>query len=44
VQRVIDGEVEHRDHTLTEPQREFGQMLVCVSRAKSEGGRLVLDL
>ena len=25
-------------------QREFGQMLVCVSRAKSEGGRLVLDL
>lgn len=44
VQRVIDGDVEHRDHTLTEPQREFGQMLVCVSRAKSEGGRLVLDL
>ena len=44
VQRVLTGEVEHRDNTLTDRQREFGQMLVCVSRAKSEGGRLVLDL
>jgi ferredoxin-NADP reductase len=44
VQRVTDGEVEHRDHTLTDAQREFGQMLVCVSRAKVEGERLVLDL
>jgi ferredoxin-NADP reductase len=44
VQRVLAGEVEHRDNTLTEPQRELGQMLVCVSRARSEGGRLVLDL
>ena len=44
VQRVLAGDVEHRDSTLTEPQREHGQMLVCVSRAKSEGGRLVLDL
>ena len=44
VQRVISGEVEHRDLTLTDAQRDFGQMLVCVSRAKSEGGRLVLDL
>ena len=44
VQRVLAGEVEHRDHTLTDRQRELGQMLVCVSRAKSEGGRLVLDL
>ena len=44
VQRVLTGEVEHRDNTLTESQRELGQMLVCVSRAKSEGGRLVLDV
>lgn len=44
VQRVIRGEVEHRDQRLTERQRELGQMLVCVSRAKSPGGRLILDL
>jgi ferredoxin-NADP reductase len=44
VQRVLAGEVEHRDTTLTDRQRELGQMLVCVSRAKSEGGRLVLDM
>jgi ferredoxin len=44
VQRVLAGEVEHRDNTLTDPQRRLGQMLVCVSRAKSEGGRLTLDL
>ena len=44
VQRVLAGEVEHRDNTLTDPQRQLGQMLVCVSRAKSEGGRLILDL
>ena len=44
VQRVLAGEVEHRDHTLTDRQRELGHMLVCVSRAKPEGGRLVLDL
>jgi ferredoxin-NADP reductase len=44
VQRVVAGDVEHRDNTLTDRQRELGQMLVCVSRAKSKGGRLVLDL
>jgi ferredoxin-NADP reductase len=44
VQRVISGEVEHRDSLLTEEQRALGQMLVCVSRAKSAGERLVLDL
>ena len=43
-QQVLSGEVDHYDHTLTESQRELGQMLVCVSRAKSEGGRLVLDV
>jgi hypothetical protein len=42
VQKVVGGRVDHRDVTLTEAQRELGQMLVCVSRAK--GNRLVLDL
>ncbi|MGB3485264.1 MAG: PDR/VanB family oxidoreductase [Mycobacterium sp.] len=41
VQRVIAGEVDHRDHLLTETQRKSGQMLVCVSRGN---GRLVLDV
>lgn len=44
VQRVLDGDVDHRDHTLTDPQRAVGQMLVCVSRADAAGGRLVLDI
>lgn len=44
VQRVLAGDVEHRDTTLTEAQRVLGEMLVCVSRASSAGGRLVLDL
>ncbi|WP_448487916.1 PDR/VanB family oxidoreductase [Mycolicibacterium boenickei] len=44
VQRVLAGDVDHRDTVLTDPQRELGQMLVCVSRAGSESGRLVLDL
>lgn len=44
IQRVVTGDVEHRDNTLTDRQRELGQMLVCVSRAEAEGGRLVLDL
>jgi len=43
-QQVLSGEVDHHDNTLTESQRELGQILVCVSRAKSEGGRLVLDV
>ena len=44
IQQVLGGDVEHRDNTLTDDQRELGRMLVCVSRAKSAGGRLVLDL
>jgi ferredoxin len=44
VQRVLDGEVDHRDTILSDMQRADGQMLVCVSRAKSAGARLVLDL
>lgn len=44
VQRVLSGDVEHRDAVLTDRQRRSGQMLVCVSRAGSESGPLVLDL
>jgi len=40
-QRVLEGEVEHRDELLTDAERD-GSMLICVSRARSE--RLVLDL
>lgn len=41
--KVCEGEVEHRDFTLSEQERATGDtMMVCVSRAKSE--RLVLDL
>ncbi len=40
---VLEGEVDHRDVALPDQQRnELGQMLSCVSRAKSK--RLVLDL
>lgn len=44
VQQVLAGDVDHRDTLLTDQQREMGQMLVCVSRATSESGPLVLDL
>jgi len=37
-------EPRHRDHALTDKQREQGQILLCVSRAKADGGKLVLDL
>lgn len=40
-QRVVSGEVEHRDELLTDEERT-DSMLICVSRAR--GGRLVLDL
>lgn len=40
---VLDGENDHRDHSLTEDAREDGdQMCVCCFRAK--GLRLVLDI
>lgn len=44
VQRVVAGEVDHRDHTLTDEQRHDGQMLVCVSRAAPGESQLTLDL
>ncbi|MEU6353345.1 PDR/VanB family oxidoreductase [Streptomyces sp. NPDC047072] len=40
-QRVLEGEVEHRDELLTDGERA-DSMLICVSRAR--GGRLVLDM
>lgn len=44
VQQVLAGDVDHRDNLLTDEQRELGQMLVCVSRAKPTSAPLVLDL
>jgi ferredoxin-NADP reductase len=41
--RVVSGAVEHRDTLLTEPERDAGMMLICVSRA-SGVEELVLDL
>ncbi|MGW3951489.1 PDR/VanB family oxidoreductase [Streptomyces sp. NPDC004752] len=40
-QRVLEGEVEHRDELLTDAERA-DSMLICVSRAR--GDRLVLDM
>ncbi|MCX4761456.1 PDR/VanB family oxidoreductase [Streptomyces sp. NBC_01275] len=40
-QRVLEGEVDHRDELLTDAERG-DSMLICVSRARS--GRLVLDM
>ncbi|MFF7362993.1 2Fe-2S iron-sulfur cluster-binding protein [Streptomyces sp. NPDC008125] len=40
-QRVLDGEIDHRDELLTDAERD-DSMLICVSRCRS--GRLVLDL
>ncbi|WP_406009353.1 PDR/VanB family oxidoreductase [Streptomyces sp. NBC_00637] len=40
-QRVLAGEVDHRDELLTDAERA-DSMLICVSRAR--GGRLVLDM
>lgn len=40
-QRVLAGEVDHRDELLTDQERE-DSLLICVSRARSD--RLVLDM
>lgn len=42
IQKVLAGDVDHRDRLLTDLQRDSGRMLVCVSRADTR--RLVLDL
>lgn len=41
--RVLAGGVEHRDTLLTDPERDAGMMLICVSRATGDAG-LILDL
>ena len=41
--RVLDGCVDHRDTLLTDPERDDGMMLVCISRA-AKGQQLTLDL
>lgn len=41
--RVLGGAVDHRDTLLTDPERDAGMMLVCVSRAAGDG-ELILDL
>lgn len=41
--RVLSGAVQHRDTLLTEPERDDGMMLICVSRAAA-GEHLRLDL
>ncbi|MDF3339870.1 PDR/VanB family oxidoreductase [Mycolicibacterium septicum] len=41
--RVTDGTVQHRDTLLTDPERDAGYLLTCVSRAEA-GDRLTLDL
>jgi ferredoxin-NADP reductase len=41
--RVVDGTVDHRDTLLTDPERDSGMMLICISRA-ADGSHLTLDL
>ncbi|MCG7609926.1 oxidoreductase [Mycobacterium syngnathidarum] len=41
--RVTDGIAQHRDTLLTDPERDAGYLLTCVSRAEA-GERLTLDL
>jgi len=41
--RVLDGTVDHRDTLLTDPERDNGLMLICISRAAG-GSHLTLDL
>jgi vanillate O-demethylase ferredoxin subunit len=43
--RVISGEIEHRDQILsTEDQARGDSMMMCVSRGKPGGDKLVLDI
>jgi len=41
--KVLNGSVDHRDTLLTDPERDSGMMLICISRA-AEGSHLTLDL
>lgn len=41
--RYLQGDVEHRDFVLTNSQRQEN-IIVCCSRARADGQRLVLDL
>jgi len=41
--RVLAGHVDHRDTLLTDPERDDGMMLICISRAVG-GSHLTLDL
>ena len=41
--RVLDGDVDHRDTLLTDPERAAGMMLICVSRGEHDA-QLTLDL
>ncbi len=40
---IISGDVEHRDHVLSRKERET-RIILCCSRAKEEGGEIVVDL
>jgi ferredoxin-NADP reductase len=47
--RVLAGDVDHRDTLLTDPERDAGMMLICVSRAQplapaGDDADLILDL
>lgn len=41
---VLHGQVRHRDAVLSTEDRAGGEMMICVSRAASGAGRLILDL
>ena len=43
VLRFLGGGVDHRDTLLTDPERDNGMMLICISRAAG-GSHLTLDL
>jgi ferredoxin-NADP reductase len=40
---VLGGALDHRDTLLTDPERDSGTMLICISRA-ADGSHLTLDL
>ncbi|NUS15875.1 MAG: oxidoreductase [Streptomyces sp.] len=42
---LLAGEADHRDSVLTEAERAAGEtLMICVSRCRTPGGRLTLDL